>query len=198
MRLLKDGISSLQLDFSEAQQETALAYLALLQKWNQAYNLTAITEFDKMVTHHVLDSLAIAPFVTGKNIVDVGSGAGLPGIPLAIYFPDKQFTLIDSVGKKTRFLTQAARELGLKNVTALQIRAEEYLSKNSFDTMTARAVASVDELVQISDVLLQNDGQLLMMKSEVFPEDIQKYHLQYEKLQVPGLDAQRTLLIKRK
>ncbi|MDP1573524.1 MAG: 16S rRNA (guanine(527)-N(7))-methyltransferase RsmG [Coxiellaceae bacterium] len=194
-KILSSGISQLQLTMSNEAQEKLLAYLHLLQKWNHAYNLTAITDFDKMITYHLLDSLSIAPFILGNNIVDVGSGAGLPGIPLAIYFPEKQFTLMDSIGKKTRFIAQAVRELQLKNVQVVQTRAEEYQSKNAFDTMTARAVASIDDLVKISRELLQDNGKLLMMKADVSAEELEKYPLTCEKLSVPGIDGERCLII---
>ena len=193
--ILSAGLEELQLTVSQKAQDQLLAYLHLLQKWNHAYNLTAITDFDKMITYHLLDSLSIAPFISGHNIVDVGSGAGLPGIPLAIYFPDKQFTLMDSIGKKTRFIAQVVRELQLKNVQVVQTRAEEYQSKNAFDTMTARAVASIDDLVKISRALLQENGKLLMMKSDVSTAELEKYPLTCEKLHVPGIDGERCIII---
>ena len=121
---LQSGLLEMKLTLSVEKQSQLLTYLHLLQKWNKAYNLTAITEFDKMISYHLLDSLSISPYLTGKNIVDVGSGAGLPGIPLAIYFPDKKFTLIDSVGKKTRFISCVMRELALQNVEVVNGRAE--------------------------------------------------------------------------
>lgn len=192
---LSSGLTQLGLDVSAEKQAQLMAYLQLLQKWNHAYNLTAITDLDKMIAYHLLDSLAIAPFVKGCNIVDVGSGAGLPGIPLAIIFPEKNFTLIDSIGKKTRFIAQAARELGLKNVTVVQARAEKYSSDVRFDTMVARAVASVDELVQIAKNLLPSKGQLLMMKAENLENAAQKYGCRYEKLTVPDVEGERCLLI---
>jgi len=194
-RPLQAGITKLGLNLSESKVEAFLAYLDLLQKWNHTYNLTAITDFDDMITHHLLDSLAVAPYISGSHIVDVGSGAGLPGIPLAICYPEKQFTLIDSVGKKTRFLQHVVRTLGLKNVTVVHGRAEEYPRKNVFDTMVARAVASIEALIDIAQVLLIQNGTLLMMKSSVTPEEIQKNNLTYEKLNVPGLNADRCLLI---
>lgn len=195
--LLESGLSQLQLELSSTSQTKLLDYLRLLQKWNHAYNLTAITDFDKMIAYHLLDSLSIAPFVTGTQIVDVGSGAGLPGIPLAIYFPEKQFTLMDSVGKKTRFIAQAVRELALSNVSVVHGRAEEYPSKNAFDTMVARAVASIEDLITISQDLLKKDGKLLMMKSEVATADLQKHGLICEALRVPGVDGERCVLIKK-
>ena len=147
-----------------------------------------------MISYHLLDSLSVAPYLSGNNIVDVGSGAGLPGIPLAIFYPEKQFTLIDSIGKKTRFMTQAVRELQLLNVQVVNCRAEEYPTKHSFDTMIARAVASVDDLVQISKELLRVDGTLMMMKSDVSQEKMTLPHRIIE-LTVPGVDAHRSLII---
>lgn len=190
---LQSGISQLNLVVSAEKQSQLLAYLHLLQKWNKTYNLTAITDFEKMISHHLLDSLSVSPYLMGENIVDVGSGAGLPGIPLAIYFPEKKFTLIDSIGKKTRFMTHAVNELGLKNVQIVQSRAEEYPTQNGFDTMIARAVASIDELIKIAQHLLNKNGTLLMMKSDELPEE--KYHARVEKLIVPGVDTNRMLII---
>ena len=189
---LADGLKAMQLPLSTASQEKLIAYLHLLQKWNKAFNLTAITDFDKMISYHLLDSLSVAPYLTGNNIVDVGSGAGLPGIPLAVFFPEKQFTLIDSVGKKTRFIAQAARELALSNVAVWNGRAEEYPSQHSFDTMMARAVASVDELLRISRYLLTDQGKLLMMKSD---EAVTPGAFEVIPLSVPGIDSPRTLVV---
>ena len=191
---LQTGLSQLNLIVSAEKQSQLITYLHLLQKWNKAYNLTAITHFDKMISYHLLDSLSVAPHLVGNHIVDVGSGAGLPGIPLAIFYPEKQFTLIDSIGKKTRFITQAARELQLPNVQVVNCRAEEYPTKHSFDTMIARAVASVDDLVRISTELLRVDGTLMMMKSNASQEKITLPHRIIE-LTVPGIDAHRSLII---
>lgn len=188
---LQAGLTAMRLQLSTQQQEKLISYLQLLQKWNKTYNLTAITEFDKMVSHHLLDSLSIAPYLTGNSIVDVGSGAGLPGIPLAIYFSEKQFTLIDSVGKKVRFMKQAVRELALKNVQVAQARAEQYETPHCFDTMIARAVGSIDHLTHISKHLLCDSGKLLMMKSELTP----MHHYQVIQLTVPGIDSPRSLVI---
>ncbi|OGT46021.1 MAG: hypothetical protein A3E82_07840 [Gammaproteobacteria bacterium RIFCSPHIGHO2_12_FULL_38_11] len=190
-KIFHDGLTTMQLTLSSENEERLIAYLRLLQKWNKAYNLTAITDFDKMISYHLLDSLSVAPYLTGNNIVDVGSGAGLPGIPLAIYFPEKKFTLIDSIGKKTRFITQAVRELGLMNVTVLHSRAEKCQSKHCFDTMIARAVASIDDLINISKVLLNEEGKLLMMKSDEMVSD----QYQVIKLSVPGIEAPRCLIV---
>lgn len=192
--VLSSSLEKMHLTVSVSAQARLIAYLHLLKKWNKTYNLTAITDFNKMISYHLLDSLSISPFLEGNSIVDVGSGAGLPGIPLAVFFPQKKFTLIDSIGKKTRFITQAVRELKLENVEVVQTRAEEYQTKNGFDTMIARAVASIDELVRISEHLLQANGKLLMMKSDVSQETILLPH-QVIKLTVPGVDGYRSLVI---
>ena len=190
---LQSGLTEMNLQLPAESQSKLINYLHLLQKWNKAYNLTAITDFDKMISYHLLDSLSVAPYLTGNNIVDVGSGAGLPGIPLAVYFPEKSFTLIDSIGKKTRFITQAVRELGLKNVQVLHMRAEECQSQHGFDTMIARAVASIDDLITISRHLLTENGQLLMMKSD--SSEVSDYY-RVVTLNVPGVDSPRSLIIK--
>lgn len=191
---LQSGLSQLHLTLSAEKQAQLIQYLQLLQKWNKTYNLTAITNFEKMISYHLLDSLSVTSYLTGDHIVDVGSGAGLPGIPLAIYFPEKRFTLMDSVGKKTRFIAQAVRELGIQNVQVFNGRAEEYQTPHCFDTMIARAVASVDTLVSISKHLLKANGQLMLMKSDASQERIVLPHRVIE-LKVPGVDANRSLII---
>ena len=120
---LQRGIQTLQLNMPALQQERLLDFLLLLQKWNKSYNLTAITEMDEMITHHALDSLAVVPYLSGDRIIDIGTGAGFPGIPLALYFPDKKFTLLDSNGKKTRFLVQAKAALAIDNIEVVHARA---------------------------------------------------------------------------
>lgn len=197
------GLTQMGLTVSLEQRAQLIAYLKFLQKWNKTYNLTSITQFEKMIAYHLLDSLSVSPYLTGENIADVGSGAGLPGIPLSIYFPRKHFTLIESVGKKTRFMSHVVRELKLPNVRVVNARAEdtqEYQMKNAFDTMIARAVASVAVLIDISKHLLKRDGVLLMMKAHVTPEDsrmLQQYHTRTESLVVLGVDANRSLIIVR-
>ena len=123
---LQQGIAKLGLNVTVEMQEKLIAYLQLMLKWNKAYNLTAIRELDSMVIRHVLDSLSILPFIKQSPVLDVGTGAGLPGIPLALCLPDYQFVLLDSNGKKTRFLTQAKIELGIENIEVIHSRIEDY------------------------------------------------------------------------
>jgi 16S rRNA (guanine527-N7)-methyltransferase len=144
--LLRSGIKDQSLTLSDIQVKLLLDYLRLLQKWNSAYNLTAIREPEKMLHLHLLDSLSIIPFVKGGNVLDVGTGPGLPGIPLAIVYPERNFTLMDSNGKKTRFLFQVKNELGLGNVKEIQSRVEAYQPTKQFDAITSRAFTSLSDM----------------------------------------------------
>lgn len=196
---LAQGIAALGLPLDVARQERLLAYLALLVKWNKAYNLTAIRDPQEMVTKHLLDSLAVLPHLHGAQVLDVGSGAGLPGIPLAIYDPARQFTLLDSNGKKTRFLLQAKGELGLSNLSVVHSRLEQYRPGQLFDTVTARAFASLADMTAGTAHLLAPGGALLAMKGE-YPQDeldaLPPGFVVREiiALTVPGLEAQRHLV----
>lgn len=175
-------------------------FLRLLDKWNQTWNLTAVRDPLAMVPRHVLDSLSIRPWLAGSRVVDVGSGAGLPGIPLAIAEPAREFVLIDSAAKRTRFMTQAAAVLGLGNVRVVRIRAEDYRPDSGFDTVISRAFASLAGFVNAAGHLCGKEGQLLAMKGQ-FPEDeiaglpeswqVSASHA----LTVPGLAAQRHLVV---
>lgn len=174
-----------------------LDYVQLLLKWNQAYNLTAIRDPQEMVTRHLLDSLAILPYLHGNTILDVGSGAGLPGIPLAIADPSRHFVLLDSNGKKVRFLQQAIAQLQLKQITAVQDRAEHFASSLCFDSIVARALSDVTDIITKTERLLAEDGRWLLMKGR-YPEDELK-NLMHEaevlRIKVPGLDEERHLVI---
>lgn len=199
---LADGLSALPLELNASVQHQLIDYLQLLVKWNRAYNLTAIRQPEQMVTRHLLDSLVIGPYLQGPRILDVGTGAGLPGIPLALAYPDLQFTLLDSNGKKIRFVTQAVAELGLANVDVIQSRIEAFQPECRFDTITARAFASIEELIDQTTRLLVDKGQYLIMKGvfpvaevEAMPEGYQVEAV--HQLKVPALDAERHLLIVR-
>ena len=177
-------------------RDPLLAFLHLLEKWNAAYNLTAVREPEKMVTHHVLDSLAAIPYLHGRRIVDVGAGAGIPGIPLALACPELEFVLLDSNAKKTRFITQAVNELGLTNVTVERARAEDYRPTRTFDTVISRAFASLAEMLDMTQHLGAPDGVFVAMKG-IYPHDeLLAVPPEFKvdrvaAVQVPGLDAQR-------
>ncbi len=204
---LERGAVQLGLSLTEAQLDQLMAYLALLVKWNKAYNLTAVRDPAEMVSRHLLDSLAVAPHLQGKVVLDVGSGAGLPGIPLAILFPERRFTLLDSNGKKSRFQLQAKAELKLANLSVLQARVEKLAVGSPeipepFECITSRAFSSLELMVSSSRQLLAEGGHWLAMKG-VYPEDELEVLnstcpevelLETITLDVPGCDGQRHLL----
>jgi 16S rRNA (guanine527-N7)-methyltransferase len=199
---LAEGLAALELDLSDHVQHQLINFLHLLVKWNRAYNLTAVRQPEQMVTRHLLDSLVVGPYLQGPRILDVGTGAGLPGIPLALAYPDCQFTLLDSNGKKIRFITQAVAELGLVNVDVVQSRVEAYQPASPFNTVTARAYSSIQELVKQTAHLLADGGQYLIMKGAYPVAEVEAmpagYHLKaIHQLQVPKLDAERHLLVVR-
>jgi len=175
------------------------AYLSLLERWNRAYNLTAVRDPEAMVVRHVLDSLSILPWLRGPRVLDVGSGAGLPGIPLAIARPEHEFCLLDSNGKRTRFLIQVAAELRLSNAGVVRGRVEDYRPKAPFDSVVSRAFATLAALVADAGRLCAPGGRLLAMKG-VFPDDeLARLPSGYSvvgvyPLRVPSLDAERHLV----
>ena len=148
--LLQQGCDDLEVCIAASQRQQLLEYVALLAKWNKAYNLTAVRDEAQMVVRHLLDSLAVVPYLTGKRLIDVGTGAGLPGIPLAILFPEREFHLLDSNGKKTRFLTQVKNELGLTNLQVVNSRVEAFEPGQPFDGITSRAFASLADFTQLT------------------------------------------------
>ncbi|WP_150911824.1 16S rRNA (guanine(527)-N(7))-methyltransferase RsmG [Marinobacter halotolerans] len=202
-RQLADGLAQMELALDAATQAKLLAFLALLNKWNRAYNLTAVRDPGQMVSRQLLDSLSILPFVSTDHLLDVGAGGGLPGIPLAIVRPDSRFTLLDSNSKKTRFLTQCVLELGLKNVEVIHGRAEQCQPDQPFQQISSRAFTALDNLVAWCGDLLANDGEFLAMKGQ-FPDDEVSAlpgHWQVsqrQSLSVPGADGDRHLLIVRR
>lgn len=199
---LSEGLAKLELALDEPTRTRLLAYLDLLAKWNRSYNLTSVRKPEQMLVRHLFDSLVIHSFLRGPRILDVGTGAGLPGIPLALACPEYDFTLLDSNGKKTRFVTQAVAELGLGNVTVVQSRVEAFAAAG-FDTIVSRAYSTLAEFVRDAQPLLAAGGILLAMKG-VYPatelaELAAPFKLaQNVELQVPGLDAERNLLIIRR
>jgi 16S rRNA (guanine527-N7)-methyltransferase len=195
--LLEQGLQSMQISLSADKQNTLVGFLQMLVKWNRVYNLSAINEPEQMVILHLLDSLAVLPFLHGERCIDVGTGAGLPGIPLAIAAPDIDFALLDSNSKKTRFIQQACIELGLKNVLPLHERVEKYQPAQKFDTVTARAFTAMPDLLSKTRHLLNEGGKLLAMKSketEAISRDDYRFD-SAEMLCIPNLEATRSLVI---
>lgn len=169
---LSDGLHWMQLTLHEAQRAKLLNYLSLLQKWNKIYNLTAVRNPQEMVSRQLLDSLSILPLLRGRNIIDVGTGPGLPGIPLAIASPDISFTLLDSNGKKCRFVEQAIIETGLPNVLVVRGRVEEFRPATRFDMVLCRAFASLPKILDLTSHLFGKGGCLLAMKGALHKEEI--------------------------
>ncbi len=163
---LRQGVRRLGQSMDETQERLLLQFLALLVKWNRAYNLTAVRDPLQMVGRHLLDSLAVLPHLVGDRCLDMGTGPGLPGIPLAIMRPDMRFVLIDSNGKKIRFVRQAVLELGLGNVSVEQQRVEAYRPDEGFDVLTARAFTSLTRMLELAEHLRRPGTVLLAMKAE--------------------------------
>lgn len=197
--LLRDGLAALGLE-AEALTPPLLAYLALLVRWNATYNLTAIRDPREMVTKHLLDSLAMAPFVPDAPLADLGTGPGLPGIPLAIARPGCTVTLVESNGKKARFLREAVRTLGLPNARVAESRAENLDEPGAYSVITARALATLDRIIEVGGHLLSPDGRLLAMKAETVAEEAARLPAGWRldavhPLAVPGLVATRQLAV---
>jgi len=199
--LLRRGSESLLArSLSPAEREQMLAYLALLQHWNVAYNLTAIRDPLEMVKRHLLDSLSILPWVHHGPVLDAGTGAGLPGVPLSILLPELEFTLLDSAGKKIRFLRQVRRELKLNNFQPLQARLEKHHPEHPYRTIISRAFANLQDFAEASRHLLTPETRLLAMKGRDPKEERAELPAwicvdAVEELAVPGLQEQRHLVI---
>ena len=197
---LKRGLIALGLTLGNDVQQRLLEYIALLEKWNRVYNLTAIREPEKMVSHHLLDSLAVAPHLHAKRLLDVGSGAGLPGIPLAFAKPGMHVTLLDSNHKKAAFLNQAVTELKLGNAEVCGERVESWQTPNRFDVIISRAFSEMGEFVRVTRHLLAPGGIFAAMKGLHPYEEIDKLPpdctvQQVLPLAIPGLDGARHLVL---
>lgn len=196
---LREGLAQLKIELSPRQTEQLLAFVDILRKWNRAYNLTAVRQPEQMLSQHLLDSLSILPYLWGLRLLDVGAGAGFPGIPLAISRSDMKVTLLDSNGKKTRFMQQAVLELALDNVEVIKSRLEEYRPVQPFDTVTSRAFSSLAEFVRMGAPLCNRNGRLLAMKGKNPEQELQDIDLKefssiIQRLQVPGLNAERHVI----
>ena len=200
--ILAGGLKEMALDLDAATQSRLLNYVALIQKWNKVYNLTAVRDPEKMVVQHLLDSLAVLPHILGARIVDVGTGPGLPGIPLALANPELEVALLDSNHKKTSFLRQACLELGLKNVTVICERVESWQPTEKYDVVISRAFSDLSEFVSLALHLCKNTGQMLAMKGVYPHEELTRLPATVllqgvEPLKVSGLDAERHLVLLR-
>jgi 16S rRNA (guanine527-N7)-methyltransferase len=196
---LEHGAVQLGLELTEAQRRALLAHLDLVDEWNARFNLTAIRDREQQITKHVLDSLSVRPWLRGTRIADVGSGAGFPGIPLAIVEPSRRFALIESTGKKCRFLEAVRDALALENVDVVQGRAELHKPEPRFETAIARAVGPLADLVRYAGPLLAGGGRLLAMKGRHPADELARKLngwkvIEVHRLTVPGLEEERHLV----
>lgn len=199
-KVLRDGLEQLGLRLPESACRSLLDYVGLLAHWNRTYNLTAVRDPLEMVTRHVLDSLAVLPWLEAGRLLDAGAGAGLPGIPLAIANPSLDVTLADSAGKKVRFMNHARRQLGLANVHPVDARVEQYTPEQPFDAVISRAFSSLASFVASVRHLLSPGGRLLAMKGHFPADEIEALPAglrveSVEKIAVPGLHENRHLVI---
>lgn len=196
--LLAQGIASMSLALSDEEQQKLLAYMALLQKWNKVYNLTAVRDPLEMVTLHLLDSLSVLPYVNSKNLLDVGSGGGLPGVVLAICKPELQVTTIDTVQKKVIFMRQVKGELSLDNLTPVHARVEDFKPVAPFEIVISRAFSEIALFINLTKHLIAENGQWLAMKGVMPADELEGLPLtpkQVIALKVADLDAERHLLV---
>jgi len=192
------------ISLTDQQKQQLVAYVELLDKWNKAYNLTSVRDPQQMIVRHIMDSIVVAPYLRGKRFIDVGTGPGLPGIPLSIVMPEAEFTLLDSLGKRVRFLKQVQHELKLQNIIPVQSRVEEYPATPPFDGVISRAFASVHDMLHWCQHLpAEGEGHFYALKGQFPAEECESLpeNIQLEashRLVVPQLDEERHLLILKK
>lgn len=184
------------LEVSKSQRECLVKFILMLNKWNKAYNLSSVRDPEQMLIKHIMDSICVAPYVKGERIADVGTGPGLPGIPLAIMFPQKHFTLIDSLGKRIRFIKQCCHELGINNVVATQSRVEDIRPELPYDTVLSRAFASLNDMLSWCAHLVEHEGEFLALKGQLHDDELAQVPKQFlitdtTYLNVPGLEGER-------
>ena len=197
---LRAGTEALGLTLHQSQYDQLLEYLQLLEKWNQVYNLTSIRGLPRMLSYHLIDSLSILPLLDNcRKAIDIGSGAGLPGIPLAIAMPDAVWVLLDSNARKTRFIRQAIAHCGLKNAQVVQTRVQDYHAPDSLDFIVSRAYAPLAEFCDSTAHLLTSKTRLITMKTGLKQEEVQqldsnRFTFEEEKIKVPGISETRSLV----
>ncbi len=198
---LQEGAQQLKLALADSDLEKLIAYINLLRRWNATHNLTALDDREKILTHHLLDSLSIAPHTRGPAAMDVGSGAGFPGAVLALVHPDEHWTLVESRSKKAGFLREVKARLGIRNLSVFEGRVEDYRADENFDTLTARAVTSLASLLKMTAHLCHPRLRLIAMKG-VYPDDEltaldrdQREAAQVIPVSVPGLSARRHMVL---
>nr|WP_290442442.1 16S rRNA (guanine(527)-N(7))-methyltransferase RsmG [Pseudoalteromonas sp. OANN1] len=197
---MNELLADTSIELSEQQKRQLVEYVQLLDKWNKAYNLTSVRDPKEMMVKHIMDSLVVAPHLTGSNYIDVGTGPGLPGMVLAIARPDINFVLLDSLGKRVRFLMQVKHGLGIENVTPVQSRVEEYQPSVKLDGVLSRAFASLQDMIQWCSHLIDNQGVFLALKGQYPADELEQLPngvslSQDISLVVPKLEGERHLII---
>nr|WP_318383692.1 16S rRNA (guanine(527)-N(7))-methyltransferase RsmG [uncultured Enterobacter sp.] len=195
-RLLNDA----GIPLTDHQKQQLVAYVEMLHKWNKAYNLTSVRDPNEMLIRHILDSVVVAPHLKGSRFIDVGTGPGLPGVPLSIVLPQAQFTLLDSLGKRVRFLRQVQHELKLENITPVQSRVEDFPAEPPFDGVISRAFASLTDMVNWCHHLPGTEGRFYALKGQLPDDEIAQLPGKFTvesvvKLRVPQLDGERHLVL---
>jgi 16S rRNA (guanine527-N7)-methyltransferase len=195
-RQLGHLIDQSELQLSQDKIITLVAFVLLMQKWNKAYNLSSVRDPEQMLVRHIMDSLVVSPFIHANQIADVGTGPGLPGIPLAIMFPEKQFTLIDSLGKRIRFIKQACYELNIQNVEAIEARVEDVKPDPGFDIVLSRAFASLADMLNWCEHLVAKNGEFLALKGQLHQDELAQVPSRFvvadtKALVVPSLIGER-------
>ena len=198
--LLENSVAALPFDVSQAQQQKLLDYLQLIHKWNKAYNLTSVRNPEEMLAKHIVDSIAVMPYLKGQQFIDVGTGPGLPGIPLAIMLPNAHFTLLDSLGKRVRFMKQCAHELALTNVSPVQSRVEDHQPTALYDGVISRAFASLKDMLHWCQHLVDSTGAFFALKGQMPEQELDEISTTYtidavHSVDVPGLVGQRHLIV---
>ncbi|RWR03392.1 16S rRNA methyltransferase [[Pantoea] beijingensis] len=193
-------LASADISLSDQQKQQLVGYVEMLNKWNKAYNLTSVRDPEQMLTRHILDSIVVNPHLQGERFIDVGTGPGLPGIPLAIVRPDAHFTLLDSLGKRIRFLRQVQHELKLENIEPVQSRVEAFSAEPPFDGVISRAFASLNDMVSWCHHLPAKNGAFYALKGVLPDEEIAALPADYSvdkilRLTVPQLEGERHLVI---
>lgn len=197
------AIVSLDVDVTEQQKDQLINFVLLIHKWNKSYNLTSVRDPQQMLIKHIIDSIVVAPYLTKSRYIDVGTGPGLPGIPLSIMHPDKHFVLLDSLGKRVRFMKQAGFEMGLTNIEPVQSRVEQYQSDLPLDGVLSRAFASIKDMLHWCQHLVDSKGEFLALKGQYPEQEIALLPEGFEvvesvELDIPALDGDRHLIKIRK
>jgi 16S rRNA (guanine527-N7)-methyltransferase len=204
LTVLVDSLKNCELAVTQAQQQKLIQYVLMINKWNKAYNLTSVRDPHQMVLKHIVDSIVVAPFLNKTHYIDVGTGPGLPGIPLAIMCPDKQFILLDSLGKRVRFMKQVAYELKIDNIEPVQSRVEDFVPSVVIDGVLSRAFASLKDMLHWCQHLVNSQGVFLALKGQLSLDELKGLPLEFIlqetiKLDVPGLEGERHIVkIKKK